>query len=104
LRAFERKARPAIAMIGMDAHHVRAMFWARTIGRFFEPGNAKHKADQFFLHECAQHQSAVVNGGDQHVHRDDIRFGVGPDSALQIFNEAHFFRCFNQVNVEIGHV
>ena len=67
------------------------MFWARTIGCAFEAGKAKQEPDKFFLHEGAQHKPAIVNGGDQHVHGNDIGFGIGYKSYLKSSKVSPYF-------------
>jgi hypothetical protein len=67
LRAFEREADAAVAVVGMNAEHVRAMFGTRTVGSFFETGEAEDEADDLFFNERTQHQPAVVDSSDEHV-------------------------------------
>jgi hypothetical protein len=98
LGAFEGEAKPAVAMVGMDAHHVRAMFGARTVGRGLQPGEAEDEADQLIFGECAQHQSAVVDGGDEHVRGHHVGFAARPDDALQFFDGGHLFGSFDQAD------
>ena len=102
LCALERKADAAVAMIGVDAHHVRAMLGARTVWGFFETGKAEHEADQSFVRvESAQQQAAIVDGGDEHVQWHHVRFGAGPHLTLKFLDEAHIFRGFHQANAVI---
>lgn len=99
LRAFERKADARAAAVGVDAHHVRAVFGARAVGRFLQPGEAEDEADDFFLFERAQHKPAIMDGGDKQVHGDDVRFGAGPDYALKFLHQAQGFGRFEQADV-----
>ena len=95
LRAFKRKANTAIAVIGMNAHHVRTMFWARSVRCAIHAGKPEDKTDHLFFNEGAKHESAIMYCGDEHVQWYDVGFRVGPHIALQLFHEAHFFRRFN---------
>ncbi len=100
LGAFEREAHAPIAVVGMDAHHVRAVLWARTVGREVETGEAEDKADHLVFAECAEDESAVVDGGDEHVQRHNVGLGIGPHNALEFFHKRHFFGRFDQADGE----
>lgn len=102
LCAFERKADAAVAMIGVDAHHMGAMLGTWTVWCFFETGKAEHKADQCLICvESAQQQTAIVDSRDEHVQRHHVRFGAGPHLTLKLLDQAHIFRGFHQANAVI---
>src|SRR5258706_752166 len=78
----------------MDTQHVRTMLGARTIRCRFKTGKTKDKPDQLFFNKCADDQPAIVNGGDEHMCRDNVGFTARPHGTLQVFNRSHFFGSF----------
>ena len=94
LGAFKREANAAIAVIGMDAQHVRAMFGARAIRRFFDTGKSKDKANELLIDVRACHDAAVVNCGDEDMRGHHVGFTAMPYLALQFFDGGHFFGSF----------
>ena len=73
--------------------------FGRAHRAFLRARKAKHKADQFSLHECAQHKSAVVNGGDQQMQRNNIGFESARRRA--VYPPRRIFRGFDQMNIEV---
>jgi hypothetical protein len=104
LSAFQREADAGIAILWVDAHHVRTMLRARTIGGEFYAGEAKDKTDQLAVHERAGDQSTVMDGSDQHVGRHNIRFAAWPDDALKLFDGGHVFRRFKDFDNGSRHI
>jgi hypothetical protein len=72
-------------MIRVDAHHVRAVLWARSIGRGFKTGEPEHKTDQVIMIERTNDQAAIMDGSDKYMSWNYIRFAEGPYNALQSF-------------------
>lgn len=103
LRALQREADARIAVTGQDAHHVRAVFRARTVRRGIETREAEDKSDEFFVEVRAEKQSAVVDRGDEHMRGNHVGLAAGPDFALQGFDGGHLFRGFDEFDVERLH-
>src|ERR1041384_7925969 len=99
----QREADAGVTMVGMDTHHMRAMLWARTIGRELDAGETKDEADECIVLICTRDQTAVVDGGDQHMRRNHIRFAAGPDGAVQRLNSVHVFRGFENLDKRSSH-
>ena len=64
---------------------------AVTIGCGFKTRETKHESDKLLVGIGTDDQPAIVDGGDEHVRGDHIRFTAGPDGALQFFDGGHFF-------------
>lgn len=90
-------------MPGLDAHHVRAMLGAGSVRREIEAGKAEDEADKLLPVERADDQPPVVDGGDEHMCGHDIGLAVGPDDALQVFDQGHVFGGFEQFDERIRH-
>jgi hypothetical protein len=103
LGTLKRKANTVVPISGVNTRHVRTMFWARPIGRGFKARKAKDKANEFFIHEGAQHKAAIMNNGNQQMCGDDIRFTARPDFTLKHFDGGHFFDGFQQTDIPSGH-
>jgi len=70
--------------------------WA--VGQGFEAGEAEDKTNQAIFLERAEHESAVVDGGDEQVRGDDLGLTAGPDGALQVFDRGHLFGGFEDLD------
>ena len=79
------------------------MLGKRAVWCVFKTGEAKDKADYFFVDERAKYKSAIMHNGNEHVQRDNIGLGAGPNITLKLLHEAHLFGRFDQVNLEVGH-
>ena len=67
------------------------------------PGKPKTKPTSLILDKGPCHQAAVMDGGDQHVGRDNVRFAARPDGALQLFDRGHIFRGFQDFDNSSSH-
>jgi hypothetical protein len=83
LRQLELIADAVVAIVGMDAGHVRAVLELAGRG---EPQEAKDKAGQPLAVERAQQQPAMPRRGDQHVQRDNIDLWHAPRVALELLD------------------
>ena len=104
LGALEREADAAVAVIGMNAQHVRTVFGARTIRRFFDAGEAEDKADEPVIEIRARHDASVMNCGDEDMRGDNVGFTAAPHLALQFFDGGHFFGGFEDFDDGRGHM
>lgn len=89
LSAFERKTDTGVAPVRVDAHHVGTVLWMRPVRQHIKSWEPENEADQIGLNECAQDNSAVVDGCNEQVGRNYFCLAARPDEALEHFGSGH---------------
>ncbi len=87
LRQLEAVADAVVAVVWVDAGHVRAVL-EPAVGR--QAQEAKDEAGQPVAVERAEEQPAVARWGDQHVQRDDVDVRHAPGIALELLDGEEF--------------